>query len=121
MLRNITDDAETILGYGHGGRMNPAYADGYFGMDCNRYWGEENFQRECQKVAAERDRIAKMQSAVQKLADALKPFAHPDLQMELGGNVEGDESIIYIRNKAVLKLSDFRRALAALKAAGVKP
>lgn len=50
------------------------------------------------------------------LINSLEPFTHPDLAMEMGGNVEGDNSIVYQRNGAYLKLGDFRRAARALEA-----
>jgi hypothetical protein len=44
------------------------------------------------------------------LTDVLRAFAHPDLCEVLGGNVEGNASIVFQRNKAILTLGDFRRA-----------
>jgi len=49
------------------------------------------------------------------LRKALHPFVHPDLCCELGGNVQGNDSPIYARNKAILTLGDFRAARSALK------
>lgn len=49
------------------------------------------------------------------LLKALEPFAHPDLCRELGGNLQGDESLVFGRGDAVLKLGDFRRATEAIK------
>jgi hypothetical protein len=44
----------------------------------------------------------------------LTPFAHDDLCCALGGNVEGDDSIIFQRVEAALTLGDCRRARAFL-------
>jgi len=52
------------------------------------------------------------------LREALEPFAHPDLCETLGGNVQGDHSPVYGRNKAILRIGDFRRARAPLDALG---
>jgi len=52
------------------------------------------------------------------LREALEPFAHPDLCETLGGNVQGDYSPVYGRNKAILRIGDFRRARARLDALG---
>lgn len=51
---------------------------------------------------------------IAKLREALKPFTHDDLCEMLGGNVEGDESPVFNRNHAMLKLKDFRKARAVL-------
>lgn len=48
------------------------------------------------------------------IIEALKPFTHPDLLVSLGGNVEGDDSPVYGRNKAILKLKHFRNAAKSL-------
>lgn len=49
-----------------------------------------------------------------ELREALQPFTHDDLCKQLGGNVEGDNSPVFGREKAILRLGDFRRARAAL-------
>jgi hypothetical protein len=58
-----------------------------------------------------------LRAEVERLVDALRPFAHDDLQSELGGNVQGDSSPVYGRNRATLTLGDFRKARAAIDAA----
>lgn len=50
------------------------------------------------------------------LRAALEPFSHDDLCEQLGGNVQGENSPIFGRNRAVLVLGNFRRARAALVA-----
>ncbi len=42
--------------------------------------------------------------------EVLRPFAHPDLHKLFSNNVEGDESIVFQRDKAVLIISDLRKA-----------
>jgi hypothetical protein len=49
-----------------------------------------------------------------RLREALEPFSHKDLCAILGGNVQGDDSPVFWRNKAILKLGDFRRARSIL-------
>lgn len=44
--------------------------------------------------------------------EALAPFAHPDLCESLGGNIQGEKSIIFQRNHAIITLEDTRRAAA---------
>ena len=50
---------------------------------------------------------------IDQLVEALKPFTHPDLSQILEGNCEGDDSIVFQRNKAILRIGDFRKALKA--------
>jgi hypothetical protein len=81
-----------------------------------------------QLVDAERVRVETMHEAMRQgsamrqeiaaLREALEPFAHPDLCETLGGNVQGDDSPVYGRNKAILRIGDFRRARARLDALG---
>lgn len=49
-----------------------------------------------------------------RLREALRPFTHPDLLKATGGTIQGDDSPVYGRDKAMLKLGDFRRAQRAL-------
>ena len=58
------------------------------------------------------ERIAELEAKLDEALTALAPFAHPDLCEQLGGNVEGDESIIFKRNKAPITLGDCRKAAA---------
>lgn len=64
-------------------------------------------------LAVARDAL-RLASAIDAERDALRaalsPFAHDDLCKELGGNVEGDASIIFQRNLAQITLGDCRRA-----------
>ena len=57
-----------------------------------------------------------MTPAVKMAREALTPFTHPDLLKVLAHNVQGLESPIYGRDKAVLTLSHFHAAVAALRA-----
>lgn len=41
---------------------------------------------------------------------ALYPFVHEDLSEVLGGNVQGDESAVFQRNNAILRIKHFRLA-----------
>lgn len=49
-----------------------------------------------------------------ELETALKPFAHDDLCVELGGNVQGEDSPVFQRRETILTLGDFRAARGAL-------
>ena len=60
-------------------------------------------------------RLVKCWNCHDELVAALRPFAHPDLSRIMGGNVEGDDSIVFRRNEARLTIGDFKRAAAALK------
>jgi len=44
------------------------------------------------------------------LREALAPFAHPDLHRLCYGNTRNDDSIVFQKDKAILKISDFKRA-----------
>ena len=57
-------------------------------------------------------------ATVVELIAATKPFAHADLCKQLPGNSQGDDSPIYCRDKAVLKLGDFRKAASAVARIG---
>lgn len=50
-----------------------------------------------------------------KLLRILEPFAQDDLCRLLSGNIEGNSSIIFQRDDAILRLRDFRRARAAIE------
>ena len=52
----------------------------------------------------------------QMLLDALKPFAQNGFTEKLGGNVQGDDSIIFQRQQSKITLGDCRRALKAIEA-----
>jgi hypothetical protein len=53
---------------------------------------------------------------VKDLREALAPFTHPDLCRATSGNIEGDKSPVFGRDKATLTLGDFRKAAALLSA-----
>jgi hypothetical protein len=59
------------------------------------------------QLEAERDALRRQLEQAQA---ALLPFTHIDLIKKLAGNEQGEESIVYQRNDAVLTLGDFRRA-----------
>lgn len=58
--------------------------------------------------------INALEAENERLRDALEPFAHPDLRLQLGGNSdrEGRDAIVFQRNNAVLRLRDFDVAAA---------
>lgn len=60
--------------------------------------------------------LATQSATIERLRKGLAPFAHPDLSKTLGGNIEGDASPVFGRDKAKLTLGDFRRAALALTA-----
>jgi len=47
---------------------------------------------------------------IEQLEKALEPFAHEDLCETTSGNVEGDNSPVFGKNNAILRLGDFRKA-----------
>jgi hypothetical protein len=52
---------------------------------------------------------------IAELEEALRPFTQPDLYMLYNNNVQGDDSPVLVRDKAMLKLGDFRKAAALLR------
>lgn len=52
--------------------------------------------------------IADTMQALLDVASAAVPFSHDDLCAYLGGNSEGEDSIVFQRNSAYLRLRDFR-------------
>lgn len=56
---------------------------------------------------------------ITELEGALKPFMHPDLCRILTNNVESEESPVFGRNKAILRIRDFVDAREVLKNNGV--
>lgn len=59
--------------------------------------------------------LSQQAQALAEAREALKPFAHEDLCKVLGGNVYGEESIFFQRDKAILRLKDTNRAAEWLK------
>lgn len=51
---------------------------------------------------------------IKAVLEALEPFAHPDLAKSLGGNIEKDESPVFGRDKALLRIKHFKAVRAAL-------
>ncbi len=58
--------------------------------------------------------FGKQADRIKDLEGALRPFTQTDLGEALGSNHQGDASPVFGRNKALLFLGDFRRALAIL-------
>jgi hypothetical protein len=54
------------------------------------------------------------------LEQAARPFAHPDLMRVLVGNVNGDDSVIFVRGEATITLGDVRKLAALLAAEDVE-
>jgi len=50
-----------------------------------------------------------------RLKEVCKPFSHPDLSRIMGGNAKGDDSIVFQRNDAILRIGDFKAAAEAAK------
>lgn len=50
----------------------------------------------------------------EELVNALRPFAHDDLCRATSGNIQGDDSPVFGKDKAVLTLGDFRKARSLL-------
>lgn len=69
-------------------------------------------QRKFDKTFAEGVRV--YEERIKELEEALKPFVHEDLSRLFSGNNLGDDSIVFQRNKAVLKIGDFKKAKKAL-------
>ena len=53
---------------------------------------------------------AELVQECRKLRKALKPFTSPDLHQYLGGNAEGEDSIVFQRQKTQLTIGDFKLA-----------
>ena len=64
------------------------------------------------------DRLTTLRARAERAEGALEPFAHPDLLKMTGGQCQGDDSPVYGRDNAVLKLGHFRAAARALAARG---
>ena len=56
-----------------------------------------------------------LRAHLQRVEAAAKPFIHPDLYKTFSNNHEGDKSIIFVRDDAVITIGDCKRLLAALK------
>ena len=61
------------------------------------------------------NRLRRLTLQLDAAEKALEPFAHPDLCKLVGGNVQGDASPVFGRDKAILTLGDFRRARKFLR------
>ena len=60
------------------------------------------------------DEITKLEAHNAAMRAALVPFAHPDLAKVVEGNVQGQESPVFQKNGAILKIRDFTAAQHAL-------
>lgn len=60
--------------------------------------------------ARQRQRIQRLTGLLEKADLAIRPFAHEDLCKFTGGNVQGGDSPVFGRDKAILTLADFWRA-----------
>lgn len=65
-----------------------------------------------QKIQQQRDEA---RAKIRVLEKALQPFSHPDLSQMLSNNVQGEDSIVFQRNDAILTIGDFERAKVALR------
>lgn len=54
--------------------------------------------------------VVHLKAEIFQLRQALRPFAHPDLSMVTSGNVQGGSSPVFQRNRAVLRIGDFKKA-----------
>jgi len=80
----------------------------------------DNLQADKKQLRSENERlksrgIEDMQHRIKELEEALRPFAHPDLCKILAGNVLGEDSPVFGREKAILLIKDFIRAKEALE------
>lgn len=55
-----------------------------------------------------------LEARVKELCEALKPFSQEDLLIRAPNMQKGDESVVWARNFAELKLGDFKKAKALL-------
>jgi len=55
-----------------------------------------------------------LQAKLDKAVEALEPFTHEDLSFKFSNNCQGNESIIFQRNNAILTIGDIKRAQEAL-------
>jgi len=65
-----------------------------------------------------KEQLAALASQNEKMREALKPFAHEDLSRIFGGNCSGEDSIVFQRSNAILKIRDFSRARELLGGEG---
>ena len=54
--------------------------------------------------------LADVEARLEELEKALAPFAHADLCKYVGGNAMGEDSIVFQRDAALLRIRDFRTA-----------
>jgi len=66
----------------------------------------------CHKTDMEAQ-LAQHKQVIADMVAALEVFSQPIFQKELGGNVQGDASIVFARNDSVLTIGDFKRAAVA--------
>jgi len=83
------------------------------GCDCLVIAPEDMAEIEI-KLAAANERAESYKQVAEELGKAITPFTHHDLCEQLGGNSQGDDSPVFGRNKAILKLGYFRIATESL-------
>lgn len=83
-------------------------------MDCNVHMPEGMPEANARFIAANSEINA-------DLLAACKPFSHDDLCRQFGGSFSGTESIVFVRDRAVLRIRDFHNARAAIAKAEKTP
>lgn len=63
------------------------------------------------QLAVQKRERRDLERKIQELLEALVPFGHPDLNKLEPNDVMGDERIILMRGKAVIRAKDFKRAM----------
>jgi len=71
----------------------------------------ETGEKQIQTLQAEN---AKLKAKLEVAEKALEPFTHEDLSFKFSNNCQGNESIIFQRNNAILTIGDIKRAQEAL-------
>ena len=64
------------------------------------------------------EEACRLEEENERLRAALAPFTHNALSEMMGGNCDGDNSIVFQRNKAKLTIGDFKAAQEALQEDG---
>lgn len=60
--------------------------------------------------------LIRLREQLAKVREVIKPFTWPVFHELLGGNIQGDSSVVFARNKGQLLIGDFRRAYEWYKA-----
>lgn len=94
-------------------KLHPTGDNGWYQADGGIYLdaGDYRYQvAQLSETGEDKPHIGNLIAKAPKLLEALEPFAHADLSELLGGNVEGDDSIVFQKKDAKLTIGDFRRA-----------